>query len=123
LLIEPDWRIRKLCRVNLEAVGLRVVEAVDGLHGLRLQREVGADLILLSLGAPEQELLGLLPALRSTGTERQTPVILISEEPPGRLLDGLDRPIGHLRKPFSAPALVSAVRKALDGRTSEETPD
>jgi CheY-like chemotaxis protein len=36
LAIEHDWRIRKLIRANLEAVGLVVREAVSEQHGLQL---------------------------------------------------------------------------------------
>ena len=39
LVIERDWRLRKLIRANLEVLGLEVREAVSGRHGLQLIRQ------------------------------------------------------------------------------------
>ena len=39
LVIDDDAAIRLLCRVNLEAEGMEVIEAGDGPSGLELARE------------------------------------------------------------------------------------
>ena len=53
LAIEHDWRMRKLIRANLEALGVEVQEAVNGQHGLQLLRESQPNLILLDLDLPD----------------------------------------------------------------------
>ncbi len=49
LHIDDQAPIRKLCRVNLEAEGMEVIEAADGLTGLRLAKREQPDLILLNV--------------------------------------------------------------------------
>ena len=41
LVIDDEAPIRLLCRVNLEAEGMEVLEAADGPAGLELAREIG----------------------------------------------------------------------------------
>ena len=64
LAIEHDWRMRKLIRANLEALGLRVREAVSGQHSLDLLAEGWPDLILLDLDLPETDADQLFERLR-----------------------------------------------------------
>jgi two-component system KDP operon response regulator KdpE len=114
LAIECDWRIRKLIRANLEAVGLQVEEAVSGPHGLQLLGHCRPDLVLLDLDVPDQDTVHLLDALRLQSPDRTVAVVGLSAEPPGRgLLDRGQIP-GCLQKPFSAEELMQQVRKALE---------
>src|SRR5207253_8990299 len=47
LVMDDDGTLRGAIRVALEAAGYEVLEAADGQAGLRLQREQGADLVLV----------------------------------------------------------------------------
>src|SRR5882762_8391148 len=47
LVMDDDDLLRGALRVALEAAGYEVIEAGDGDAGLRLQREQGADLVLV----------------------------------------------------------------------------
>ena len=109
LVIERDWRMRKLIRVNLEALGLRVREAVSGQHGLGLLGEGMPDLILLDLDLPDVDAGQLFELLRSRIAERQLAIIVLSAEPPG----GRWQAVRYLQKPFAVPALLRQVRQAL----------
>jgi two-component system, OmpR family, alkaline phosphatase synthesis response regulator PhoP len=52
LVIDDEAPIRLLCRVNLEAEGMDVVEAGDGEAGLELARSERPDVILLDVMMP-----------------------------------------------------------------------
>jgi two-component system phosphate regulon response regulator PhoB len=52
LVIDDEPAIRLLCRVNLEAEGMRVQEAGDGASGLEQAREDTPDAILLDVMMP-----------------------------------------------------------------------
>jgi DNA-binding response OmpR family regulator len=119
MAIEDDWRIRKLIRANLEALGIEVEEAVDGRHGLQLLGEGGApDLILLDLDLPETDGLGLLGAVRALLTGQPVPIIVMSAEPPTRMLTQSGAETGYLKKPFAALALLQQVRGVLSDRAT-----
>jgi CheY-like chemotaxis protein len=110
LAIEHDWRIRRLIRANLEAVGFQVREAVSGQHGLQQLREWRPDLIVVDLELPGSDGLSLVDLLRAETSDRPVPIIVLSADPPDRqLLEA-----GYLQKPFAAPALLQQVRRALD---------
>src|SRR6476620_6193637 len=64
LVIDDEAPIRLLCRVNLEAEGMDVLEAADGPSGLEKARAESPDVILLDVMMPgldgwrvEEELL------------------------------------------------------------------
>ena len=52
LVIDDEAPIRLLCRVNLEAEGMEVIEAADGPSGLELAQERRPDAILLDVMMP-----------------------------------------------------------------------
>ena len=60
-----DWRMRKLIRANLEAMGLEVQEAVSEQHGLAVARRERPDLILLDLDLADSDAVHLLAYIRT----------------------------------------------------------
>src|SRR5437879_8375589 len=65
LVMDDDGTLRGAIRVALEAAGYEVMEAADGQAGLRLQREQGADLVLVDIFMPERDGLEVIRALRA----------------------------------------------------------
>src|SRR5207247_2069405 len=63
LVMEDDDVLRGALRVALEAAGYEVMEAADGHAGLRLQREQGADLVLVEIFVPERDGLEVVRVL------------------------------------------------------------
>ncbi len=114
LAIGRDWRIRKLIRANLEALGLEVRGAVHGHHGLYLPEEERPDLVLLETDLPDAELKQLLDRVQAQLTD-QVPIIVICAEPPSRHLRKNGCAVSYLLKPFAAPALLQQVEQALRG--------
>ena len=114
LAIGRDWRLRKLIRANLEALGLEVRGAVHGHHSLHLLGEERPDLILLETDLSDVELTHLLDRLQAQ-LASPVPIIVICAEPPSRHLRKNGHAVSYLLKPFAAPALLQQVEQALGG--------
>lgn len=115
LVIERDWRIRKLIRANLETLGMDVCEAVNGEHGLQQLQETRPDLVLLDLDLTEEDALHLLHSLHSRVEGWAAPILAMSAEPPSRLLMQQGWIAGYLLKPFAVPTLLEQIRDVLLG--------
>lgn len=89
-------------RANLETLGLRVHVAIDCEHAMAQVRECGTDLILLERDAQEMEILPFLASLSHQADGRHLPVIVMSAEPPDRVLLKHGQVASYLRKPFAA---------------------
>ncbi len=114
LAVECNWRIRKLIRANLEAMGLTVHEAVSGQHALQMIGQSQPDLILVDLDAPGMDPIALLSAIQVLLAGRPAPVVVMCAEPPDfRMLQQGPPVAGFLQKPFSAPLLMEQVQQAL----------
>jgi len=111
LAIEHNWRLRKLLKANLEALGIQVREAVSEQHGRQCLDEGRPELILLDLDLPGG--LELLWETRRRYAAQPVPIVLLSAEPPARhLLHGA--PVtAHLVKPFGVPSLLKEIQGLL----------
>jgi two-component system OmpR family response regulator len=68
LVIDDEAPIRLLCRVNLEAEGMSVLEAGDGPSGLDSARTAAPDVILLDVMMPGLDGWGVAEALLEAST-------------------------------------------------------
>lgn len=116
LVIEHDWRMRKLIRANLEALCMVVREAVSLDHGLDMLAQSHPELIILDLDIPGRDALHSLLDLGSIVGNR-VPIVVLSSEPPSRAYRIQGDSSVYLQKPFSVPMLLHQVRGALtEGR-------
>jgi two-component system response regulator MprA len=76
LIIDDDPQLRESIRLTLEAGGHEVVEAADGVEGLRAQDTNPADLVLCDVIMPRLDGLATIRTLR--GRHPGTPIIAIS---------------------------------------------
>src|SRR5438128_2162353 len=70
LVVDDEAPIRLLCRVNLEADGMTVLEAADGISGLETARAELPDAVLLDVRMPGFVALmwRIEPTMRKNGT-------------------------------------------------------
>lgn len=122
LIIDDESSIRKLLRLNLEAVPFRVVEAKDGREGLHFLNSERPSLVILDMGLPDKRGNEVLKELRSWS---KAPVIILSvENDPSTVIDALD--IGaddYVTKPFRTEELLARVRVCLRRAVSEVSPE
>jgi two-component system KDP operon response regulator KdpE len=112
LLVEDDERTRRAVVANLEGHGYGVRAAADGEEALVLWELRRPDLILLDLGLPGLDGLGVLRRVRGDAT---TPVIVLSARGEERdKVEALDAGADdYLAKPFGMAELHARVRAAL----------
>ncbi len=114
LVIEQDWRLRRLIRANLEVLGFQVSEAADGRHGLDLVSDSRPQLILLDLDLLDDDGRQLLADLYSAMGRQPVPIIVIGSDLPRRDVMQWEGIAGYVRKPFAIPALLEKVQQTLN---------
>src|SRR5713101_3771099 len=116
LVIDDEPPIRLLCRVNLEAEGMEVLEAPNGLGGVELARTESPDVILLDVMMPGLDGWGVAEELLDDERTRSIPIIFLTAR--AELRDrarGLDvGGIDYITKPFNPIELASLVRDLLE---------
>jgi two-component system chemotaxis response regulator CheY len=116
LVMEDDDALRGLLTRVLRSAGHEVVEAENGVVGLRLWREHGADLVLTDIHMPETNGIEVMLELRAFAPT--LPVIAMSGGQRALDLDllGSAKLLGAVKiltKPFSPGDVIAAVAAAL----------
>ena len=115
LVIDDEAPIRLLCRVNLEAEGMNVIEAADGPSGLDMARDESPDVILLDVMMPGLD--GWRGAEKLLEDERTVgiPIIFLTARAEFRdRARGLDiGGIDYVTKPFNPLELAPLVEGLL----------
>ena len=78
LVVDDEAPLRLLYRVNLEAEGFEVVEAVDGLSGLAAARDASPDIITLDVMMPRLDGWDVAERLRDDPGTRDIPVVFVT---------------------------------------------
>jgi two-component system chemotaxis response regulator CheY len=114
LVVEDSSAMRAYVRAALEEAGVvrEVVEASSGFEALRVLPRESFELAIVDINMPDVNGLELIRFMRGSDTHKATPLLVISSEASER-----DRERGltlganaYLAKPFTAEALVDAVR-------------
>ncbi len=115
LVIDDEAPIRLLCRVNLEAEGMRVLEAADGVAGLDLARAEQPDVVLLDVMMPGLDGWSVAEALLADERTSDIPIIFLTARAEFRdRARGLDiGGVDYVTKPFNPLELATLVRELL----------
>jgi DNA-binding response OmpR family regulator len=115
LVIDDEPPIRLLCRVNLEADGIEVIEALDGPSGVAVARAERPDVIILDVMMPGLD--GWRVAEQLLDDERTSAIPIIFLTARAELRDrvrGLDAGgVDYLTKPFNPIQLAPLIRELL----------
>jgi len=115
LVIDDEAPIRLLCRVNLEAEGMKVIEAADGPSGLEQAREHTPDVVLLDVMMPGLDGWRVAEQLLEDERTNEIPIIFLTakdatdDKVHGLTIGGDD----YVTKPFSIEELMARVRVVL----------
>ncbi len=116
LVIDDDPQNREVVRIRLERAGHRVIEAENGMDGLRLAGEHKPSLIILDVMMPRMDGWQVCRQLRQDRETRDIPVIMLTartqqiEELRG-WESGADE---YLTKPFDHQRLLQSVEQMLN---------
>jgi two-component system, OmpR family, alkaline phosphatase synthesis response regulator PhoP len=115
LVIDDEAPIRLLCRVNLEAEKMDVIEAADGPSGLEQAREERPDVILLDVMMPGLDGWKVAEQLLEDERTSEIPIIFLTARAEFRdRAKGLDiGGIDYVTKPFNPLDLAPLVRDLL----------
>jgi DNA-binding response OmpR family regulator len=116
LVIDDEAPIRLLCRVNLEAEGLDVIEAENGPAGLEIARVEQPDVVLLDVMMPGLDGWQVAEQLLDDSSTRDIPIIFLTARAEFRdRAKGLDiGGIDYVTKPFNPLELAPLVEDLLD---------
>ena len=115
LVIDDEAPIRLLCRVNLEAEKMTVVEAPDGPSGLDKARTEAPDVILLDVMMPGLDGWRVAEQLLEDEQTRGIPIVFLTaraefrDRAKGLNLGGID----YVTKPFNPLELAPLVEDVI----------
>jgi DNA-binding response OmpR family regulator len=116
LVVDDEPPIRLLCRVNLEAEGMEVLEAADGEEGLATARAEKPDVVLLDVMMPGMDGWQVAEQLFESEETNQIPLVFLTaraelrDRARGLELGGVD----YITKPFNPVELAAVVEGLLD---------
>jgi DNA-binding response OmpR family regulator len=125
LVVDDEAPIRLLCRVNLEAENMTVLEAADGDKGLELARAEQPDVILLDVMMPGRSGWEVAEELLTDEDTNGIPIIFLTaraevrDRAKGIDLGGVD----YVTKPFNPVELAPLVRDLVHRVESGERDD
>lgn len=120
LIIDDEPQIRSMIRLILERAGYSVMEAADGVEGIRRFRENPVTLIITDLIMPNKDGIGMIIELKKEFPDAK--IIAMSG-------GGLNRPEGYLRgaqklgaactlsKPINRQELLRVVKDTLESKS------
>jgi DNA-binding response OmpR family regulator len=115
LVIDDEAPIRLLCRVNLEAEGMAVIEAADGPSGLEKARAEKPDVVLLDVMMPGLDGWRVAEELLEDPSTNGIPIVFLTaraelrDRARGIDLGGVD----YITKPFNPVELAPMVNDLL----------
>lgn len=120
LHIEDDPANRLLVRKILGPAGHEVIDAIDGLEGVRLARATRPDLVLVDIAIPGLDGYEVTLRLRSEPELSKVPVVAITAEGKREtaLAVGCD---GFIQKPIDARSFAQQIAGYLKGEREEQT--
>src|SRR5271169_4727964 len=118
LLVEDEIDIQSFLRRSLEEADYQVEAAADGKTAERLAVEGVFDILIVDLGLPDQDGIGLILRLRQLGLS--APVLILSAR---RSVDDRVRGLeqggdDYLTKPFALAELLARLRNLVKRNTS-----
>ena len=125
LVVDDEAPIRLLCRVNLEAEKMEVLEAGDGPTGLEMARKAHPDVILLDVMMPGLDGWRVAEELLEDPATSSIPIVFLTaraelrDRARGLDLGGLD----YVTKPFNpvelAPLIQDLIARVEGGEREE----
>jgi DNA-binding response OmpR family regulator len=116
LVVDDEAPIRLLCRVNLEAERMEVLEAADGESGLETARAERPDVVLLDVMMPGMDGWQVAERLVEDQETSHIPIVFLTaraelrDRARGLELGGVE----YITKPFNPVELASVVESLLE---------
>jgi len=111
LIVDDDFPVGYLIKINLEAEGYETVLALSGEEALEKAKASPPDLITLDVLMPEMDGFAVMEALKKDETLNSIPVMMISVVDEIRKQKGMELgAVDYLLKPIDFDNLLDKVR-------------
>jgi DNA-binding response OmpR family regulator len=116
LVVDDERSIRLLCRVNLSASGIDVLEAESGRAAMELARREQPDLVLLDVMMPDVDGWTVARELADDERTREIPIVFLTaraesaDKRMGQQLGG----VGYVVKPFDPVTIGDFVEDVIE---------
>ncbi len=118
LVVEDSPTMRQLIAFALRSIpDLSIIEAEDGLDGLKKAQSEHFDLALVDINMPLMDGLKLVSLLRNDQRNKNIPIVIVSTESGGETKNRA-KTLGvnaFVTKPIMAGSLLKTVKTLLDG--------
>ena len=122
LIVEDEANIRELLRLYLEREGYAVIEAENGVEGIKLWKSEKPDMLLLDVMMPVMDGWTVCKEIRA---ESDVPIIMLTAK--GETADrvsGLEMGADdYIVKPLEMPEVIARVRAVFRRMAPDETPE
>ncbi|PJZ45764.1 response regulator [Leptospira brenneri] len=115
LIIDDSAVFRKIISVHLKNASFDLIEAGDGLEGLKQLEGNEVDLIVSDMNMPNMDGISFIKKVKENPKYKFTPIIMLTtESQPEKKQQGLDAGAkAWLTKPFSPEELLDTISKLL----------
>ena len=122
LIVEDEANIRELLRLYLEREGYAVIEAENGVEGIKLWKSEKPDMLLLDVMMPVMDGWAVCKEIRA---ESDVPIIMLTAK--GETADrvsGLEMGADdYIVKPLEMPEVIARVRAVLRRMAPDDAPE
>ena len=115
LVIDDDFAINELIKINLELQGYQIVQAYNGTEGYALAKQETPSLIILDVMMPEVDGFTVAQRIRQCEEISETPIIMLTAlSELNNKVNGFNLGVDdYLTKPFEIEELIVRVRALL----------
>jgi two-component system, chemotaxis family, chemotaxis protein CheY len=113
LTVDDSRTMRDMLRLALVDAGYRVVQAVDGVHGLEVLSSERPNVIITDINMPRLDGFGFIEQVRSDSRFLGIPILVLTTESSADKKSMARRAgaTGWIVKPFDSMKLVDVVRR------------
>jgi two-component system, chemotaxis family, chemotaxis protein CheY len=113
LTVDDSRTMRDMLLLALNGAGFKVVQAIDGVHGLEMLAEAAPEVIITDINMPRMDGFGFIEGVRKDVRHRGVPILVLTTESDPAKKDRARQAgaTGWIVKPFNADKLVDAIRR------------
>lgn len=123
LVIDDDSAINELIKINLELIGYKVIQALDGTKGFALAKQEIPNAIILDVMMPEVDGFTVAQRIRQNADTKNIPILMLTAlSQINDKVKGFDLGVDdYLTKPFEMEELQVRIRALL--KRSNQIPE
>jgi two-component system, chemotaxis family, chemotaxis protein CheY len=113
LTVDDSRTMRDMLKIALTDAGYRVVQAVDGMHGLEVLQQETPRVIITDINMPKLDGFGFIEKVRKDQRFLGVPILVLTTEstPEKKSIARRAGATGWIVKPFDSAKLVDVVRR------------